>query len=280
MTLDEPMVPLPEKGRVFRSGRRVRLSDVTPSGRLRLDACARYLQDIGNDDTADSGFDDSSGAWVVRRAVVDVTQAPRWREWLDLATWCGGTGRRWAERRLSMTGERGGAVEMSTLWVHLDLETMMPARLPEAFMQIYAEAAEGRRVSSRLWLDPPGRDAEGDDAHGEDAGGAAGPTGGYQRLTWPTRATDYDVMRHLNNAAYWAAVEEVLARYPVPTPDRPVRAVLEYGQGIALDGGSEDVELLVSPKPEHADVWFRLGDAVHASARLIERPGEQLDRSG
>lgn len=257
---------------MFRSRRRVRLSDVTPSGRLRLDACARYLQDIGNDDTEDSGFDDQSGAWVVRRAVMDVAQAPRWREWLELATWCGGTGRRWAERRLSMTGERGGAVEMSTLWVHLDLETMAPARLPEAFMQIYGEAAGGRRVSSRLWLDAPGDDGDGADS----------PADRYQRVIWPTRATDYDVMRHLNNAAYWAAVEEVLARYPspAPAPGRPLRAILEYGQGISLDGETTEVELLVSQAAEQVDVWFRVGGAIHASARLLGPVRKASDLSG
>ena len=51
--LDESLAPPPDRGRVFRSGRRVRLSDADPTGRLRLDACARYLQDVGNDDTAD-----------------------------------------------------------------------------------------------------------------------------------------------------------------------------------------------------------------------------------
>ena len=102
--IDEALVPLPPSGRVFRAGRRVRLADADPSGRLRLDSCARYLQDIGNDDTADSGIDDVALTWVVRRAVIDVLRPPRWREWLDLATWCGGLGGRWAERRVEMRG--------------------------------------------------------------------------------------------------------------------------------------------------------------------------------
>jgi len=65
---------------VFRAGRRVRLADADPTGRLRLDACARYLQDIGNDDTTDSGMDHADTTWVVRRAVVDVHRRPRWGE--------------------------------------------------------------------------------------------------------------------------------------------------------------------------------------------------------
>jgi acyl-ACP thioesterase len=90
------MVPLPERGRVYRARRRVRLADAGRTQRLRLDACARYLQDIGNDDTEESGLDQQvgrgAGIWVVRRAVLDVVEPPRWGEWLDLATWCSGVG--------------------------------------------------------------------------------------------------------------------------------------------------------------------------------------------
>lgn len=259
------MVGLPERGRVFRAGRRVRLGDASPSQRLRFDACARYLQDVGNDDTADSGLDGASGAWVVRRAVVDVLVPPRWREWLELATWCGGTGGRWAERRLSMTGDQGGHVEINTLWVHLDTTTMLPAKLPEAFMATYGEAAQGRRVSSKRWLGaaPPLTGGNGDAAEG-----VTSPS--LERRPWPLRAVDYDVMRHVNNAAYWAAVEEVLAAYPDaalhPRSEHPVRAILEFGPGIAQDS---QVDLLVAPNDKQLDIWFTVDGVTHATARLL-----------
>lgn len=247
------MVPLPGQGRVFRARRRVRLADASPSQRLRFDACARYLQDVGNDDTADSGFDEdgTAGVWVVRRAVVDVVVPPRWREWLDLATWCGGTGGRWAERRLTMTGDQGGHVEINTLWVHLDQQTSLPARLPASFVEIYGEAAGGRKVSSRHLLGPPPADVT-------------------ERRRWPLRVVDIDVMRHLNNAAYWAAVEEVLAAPPDtglrPRADHPVRAVLEFGSGI--EPGAE-VELLVARGDKQLDIWFTVDGTIHATARLL-----------
>jgi acyl-ACP thioesterase len=257
--LDEPMVPMPERGRVFRARRRVRLGDASPSQRLRFDACARYLQDAGNDDTADSGIDDTFGVWVVRRAVVDVIVPPRWREWVDLATWCGGTGGRWAERRLSMTGDQGGHVELDTLWVHLNPTTMLPAKLPESFLEIYGEAAAGRRISSRLWLG--GAPAEPD---------VDRP---IERMRWPLRAVDFDVMRHVNNAAYWTAVEEVLSTQPAdglhPRAGHPVRAILEYGSGI--EPGAE-VELQVSRHDKQIDIWFTVADRVHATARLVALP--------
>ena len=40
---------------MYQASRRVRLGDASPRGRLRLDACARYLQDIANDDSRDAG---------------------------------------------------------------------------------------------------------------------------------------------------------------------------------------------------------------------------------
>src|SRR3546814_5593560 len=45
------LVPRPPRGRVFEGARRVRLGDVSPAGRLRLDAATRYLQDLSADDT-------------------------------------------------------------------------------------------------------------------------------------------------------------------------------------------------------------------------------------
>ena len=202
---------------MFRAGRRVRLADADPTGRLRLDSCARYLQDIGNDDTADSRHRRRPPlTWVVRRAVVDVHRPPRWREWLDLATWCGGLGGRWAERRLSMVGEQGGRIEISTLWIQVSTATDGARPLTDRFLDAYGEAAGGRKVSSRLWLgDPP-------------VGAAAEP--------WPLRAVDIDLLGHVNNAAYWAAVEEQIepgTAFAHALLGRPHRAVMEYGPGIA-----------------------------------------------
>jgi acyl-ACP thioesterase len=265
------MVPLPPQGRVFRAERRVRLADADGAGRLRLDACARYLQDIGNDDTLDAGADVDETSWVVRRAVVDVVRPPRWRERLSLATWCGGTGGRWAERRLSMVGEHGGSVEIATLWVHIDLTTMAPARLPAAFLDTYGEAALGRKVTSRRWLDGP--DGNGDGANGDGAGGHGPVT-----VPWVLRATDIDLLGHVNNAAYWAAVEEQLLGGPAalrgagdhPLRAGPYRAVMEYGAGLAPGAA---VELRVADADDRLALWFTVGGAVDSSALVVPLPG-------
>jgi acyl-ACP thioesterase len=253
----------------------VLLADAAPSQRMRFDAFARFLQDIGNDDTAESGLDDAGGGvWVVRRAVVDVLVPPRWNEWLDLATWCGGTGPRWAERRLTIEGDRGGHVEITTLWVHLNPATMVPAPLPPAFKEIYGEAAGGRRISASHWLRPP----QGWRRPPVPAASPAGPEDPEapevkpsERIAWPLRAVDYDVMRHVNNAAYWAAIEELLAsqpgRGPHPRRGTTVRGILEYGAGI---GPGAAVDLLVERSDSSLDVWFVVDGSIAATAHLTE----------
>ena len=59
--IDLEFPPLPAAGRVFRANRRVRLGDVTPRGRLRLDAAVRYLQDIAHDDAREAAYADRDG---------------------------------------------------------------------------------------------------------------------------------------------------------------------------------------------------------------------------
>ena len=78
----------------------MRLGDVSPSGRLRLDAVARYLQDVSADDTADAALPDARGLGGAHARVIEVAPFPRYLEPLALATWCSGTGSHWAERRV------------------------------------------------------------------------------------------------------------------------------------------------------------------------------------
>ena len=136
------LVERPRAGRVFEGARRVRLADVSPAGRLRLDAAARFLQDVSADDTADAALPDAE-AWVVRKTVIEVATFPRYLEPIALATWCSGTGSHWAERRISIVGEGGGAIEAATTWVHFDVASGRPSRIPAGFDELYGEA--GRR---------------------------------------------------------------------------------------------------------------------------------------
>lgn len=187
------LVTLPAHGRRFTADRRVRLGDVGPSGAARLDAIARYLQDVANDDALAADLPNAFG-WVVRRTLIRVERMPRLGERVSATTFCSGTGRSWAERRTSFTGDAGGALEAVSLWVQVDPDTGRPAALGEAFSTIYGETAGSRRVSARLTLP------------------AAPPLGtdGVSSADWAVRRVDLDVLGHVNNAVAWSVLHEVL----------------------------------------------------------------------
>ncbi len=247
------LVAEPTEGRIFTQRRRVRLGDVTTSGRLRLDAIARYLQDVANDDAVDAAL---PGAmfWVVRRTLVEVRRPPRLREDLEVRTFCGGIGSRWAERRTRLIGADGGLVETATLWVCVDERTMRPSVVPPEFGQSYGQACGERRVRGRLRLADP-------------------PPEGTVTERWPLRTVDLDVLDHVNNAAYWAPVEEALAGWTT----RRVRAELEYRAGIDA-GAAVTVERAIGRgRDDGISLWLRADGVVQAAAWVSPLDGERHD---
>lgn len=220
--------------RRYTATRRVRLSDVSPKARLRLDAVARYLQDVASDDGRDA-LGSEADPWVVRRTSMAVEQFPTLREHLTITTWASATGARWAERRTSIEGDCGGRVEATALWVFVDLDSGRPKRLTDAFWEQYGESVGDRTVHARLThSDPPPR---GDP------------------LAWQPRFADFDVLGHVNNAVYWAIVEEHLDVHD------PVTVEVEYRGGI--DRG-QHVEVVAA----RDGLWITADGTVAATARI------------
>jgi len=233
-------VPPPARGRTVSARRRIGLSDMDVRGRLRLDAVARFLQDIAIDDVDETGWGLPEHLWFIRSIRVDVLSPVVEERAVELVTWCSGVAALAAGRRWSLSGSRGGRIEVDSVWIHLGPDER-PARL-DGF-GIYAEATGGRRVSTKLHLPDPPPDRA--------------------RSPWPVRATDIDRHGHVNNAAHWQAVEERLIRRG-PDPSQPLRAVLDYRQPIELD---DDVSLV---EWGDDDCWLALvtDDAVKAVARV------------
>jgi acyl-ACP thioesterase len=170
------------------------IADADAAGRCRLDAMARWLQDIAYADLVDAGFE-GRGAWIVRRTRMRVERFPRFGEGLTLRTFCSGIGRFSAERRTSIGGGTA-AVETVSLWVCLDPDRGRPMRFPEDFIAAYEESAGGRDANVRLRHPDP-------------------PDGG-ERSPWRFRAAEMDPAGHINNSHYWVPLEEELARCPEP----------------------------------------------------------------
>jgi acyl-ACP thioesterase len=221
-------------GRRFSAERPIRLSDADAAGRLRHDAVARYLQDVAADDVLDAGWAPDEHIWVVRRTVLDVVQPFLDDTAVELTTWCDAVAGSAAARRTTVAGDRGGRVEAEMIWIHLGPD-LQPLRLDERFLSIYGASAEGRRASTRLVL--PGPDAS------------------AVATAWSLRSTDIDQLGHVNNAAYWAAVEE---HFELTAPHR---AVLEYRRPLDL---GDALEL----RRSDGALWFVVGDDVRASATI------------
>ncbi len=237
----DPSLPIPMSGRTFAAHRRVRLADMDERGRVRLDAVARFLQDVAIDDVQETGWGLPDHLWFVRRIRVEVRSPLLDDREVRLVTWCSGLAAIAAGRRWSVEGDRGGRVEVDSVWIHLGPD-QRPARI-ESF-GIYAEATGGRSVSTRLELPLPAADSP--------------------RTPWPLRATDVDLHGHVNNAVYWQAVEDVLRSSPIDVR-RPLAAELDYRDPIDL---SDPVELAVVADGMHVALGFSVGDAVRAVARV------------
>jgi acyl-ACP thioesterase len=186
----------PEGVRAYSHERTPGFADCAPTGRVRLDAIACWLQDVAYADVEDAGVAQAA-VWVVRRSRIVVKRFTRFGERFELTTFCSGIGRMWAERRTDVVpvGESSPIVQAVSLWVHLDNERWVPTPLSASEIAIYGGAPE-RKVSHRLRHPAP-----------------ESTEGGTQ---WNFRATECDIADHVNNAAYWAPLEEELLAGPEP----------------------------------------------------------------
>lgn len=247
--------------RAYVMHQQVRLGDTTRRGRLRLDALARYLQDVATEDTAEVDMPDDRG-WVLRRMEYEIGRLPSIYELVDIETRCTGVGRRWAERTTTLAGVEGLNSDRSGLahgvvataravWVYISLDSGAPQSLRPEFFAAYGDAIRAHKVSARLTHPDPPEDAP--------------------RVAWPSRSSDIDVFGHVNNAIYWIPVEDFIAEHgteqdseqgPEPWVEH---ASIEFGAGI--DPGDQ-CDLVRVTDPRSLWIWFLVGDDVRASVQV------------
>ena len=242
--------PPPAAGRVYATRRIVRSTDVVPSGRLRLDALARYLQTAAEEDVADAGLTEPV-VWLVRRCELRINALPGMAERLTVATFCSGTGPRWAERTTTLSSLDGQPlVQAAAIWAAVGRADGRPVPLSPEFVAIYGASAGGRVVSVRLSHPRPDAALDGN-----------GAEIGTPPRDWPLRAVDFDTAGHVNNAVHWAVVEDELAA----GGQLPGVAEMEYQRAI-LPGCLPRVRI------RRADsgtmLWLLDGERVLASAWL------------
>jgi acyl-ACP thioesterase len=230
----------PAEGRVFTAGRAVRGPDVTMDGRLRLDALARYLQEAAEGDLADARWP-LAYDWIVRKCAVRIAGFPRLGQRLQVRTFCSAVGPRWAERTTTLASGDGDLVQARAVWAAVAAGSGRPCPLGSEFYRVYGPSAGGRSVSVRLSHPRPAEPSAGD--------------------PWPLRVTDFDASGHVNNAIYWAAVEEAVAGLGW----LPGSAEVEFHRP-ALPGCKP--RLLQDAAPDQAWAWLLNGTSPLASAVL------------
>ena len=228
---------LPTEGRLFEGRRKVRMADVDPDRRARLDALARYLADVAEDDAADAALPPTIG-WVLRSTRMAIERFPTLGEELGLRTFCSAVGSRWAERTTLVEGSRGAECRAVSVWVAVDTRTGAPARLGDRFFAVYGPSAGGRRATARLAL------------------GAPTKTAACAGRPWPLRRSDLDAWAHVNNAVAWAAVEDSVDIAPgdsvvaLVEHHRPIDPATSPVLAVERSGDAWCVWLLHSRRPE------------------------------
>ncbi|MGO4617036.1 acyl-[acyl-carrier-protein] thioesterase [Nocardia sp. 2YAB30] len=236
----------------FETGWPVRVADTAPDQRLRLDAVARYLQDIGYEhlDAVEEG--DTHRGWVVRRTVIDVLKPIEIGERVTLRRWCSALSNRWCNMRVQVCGTQGGLMETEAFLIHFGTESGVPARMSDRFMAPMLASTTEHRLRWKAALTDP-------------MPPAAEP--GVQTRPFPLRVTDIDLLDHVNNAVYLSAVEEILADH-AELKSGPHRTVIEYMKPVRF---GDDLQLVARRTGSSLDLWFAVGAEARAVARITPR---------
>ncbi|WP_211220582.1 acyl-[acyl-carrier-protein] thioesterase [Gordonia shandongensis] len=225
MTEPVPYAALPDRkpgARFFDADYRVRTGDVDQDMRVRLDAVARYLQDAANDNIAVLPFADTDPFWIIRRTVIDVLVPLTWPSDFRVERWCGALSTRWTDMRVSLFGRTetnrfnpeprpDGHIETVAFWINVN-DRGMPSRISDLAMETLTGMTDEHRLRWRS-MNP---------AAAPDPAETALPDRDHV-----LRSTDFDPFKHLNNAAYFEAVEDELVDHPDLVAG-PHRAVIEY----------------------------------------------------
>lgn len=265
VSLDKQLMPVPDgHPDVFDRQWPLRVGDIDRTGRLRLDASARHIQDIGQDQLREMGFEETHPLWIVRRTMLDLVRPIEFNDMLRLRRWCSGTSNRWCEMRVRIDGKRGdGLIESEAFWININRETQMPSRIADDFLAGLHKTTSVDRLRWKSYLKPGSRD---------DA---------VEIHEFPVRVTDIDLFDHMNNSVYWSVIEDYLASHP-ELLQPPLRITIEHEAPVAL-GDKLEIISHVHPAgsteqfgPELADrtvttLTYAVGDEAKAVAAIFAR---------
>ncbi|MFV0495931.1 acyl-ACP thioesterase domain-containing protein [Mycobacterium sp.] len=254
MSLDKELMPVPDgHPDVFDREWPLRVADIDRTGRLRLDAACRHIQDIGQDHLRELGFEETHPLWIVRRTMVDLIRPIEYSDMLRCRRWCSGTSNRWCEMRVRIDGRKGGLIESEAFWIHVNRETEMPARIGDDFLAGLHKTTAVDRLRWKGYLKPGSRDD-------------AAETRGF-----PVRVTDIDLFDHVNNSVYWSVVEDYLAVHNELLAG-PLRVVIEHEAPVAF---GDKLDIIAHVHPPNSTDNFGPGMVDRVVTTLTYAVGEE-----
>ncbi len=255
----EPLGDRKEGARFFEADYRVRTGDVDQEMRVRLDAVARYLQDVANDNIEVTEFRDSDPFWIVRRTVIDVIEPITWPASFNAQRWCGALSTRWTNMRVRLTSTHetnrfnpeprpDGLIETEAFWINVN-DQGMPSRLTDEAYEMLSQMTDEHRLR---W-----KSMNADKAPAADE---------LELADRPhiLRITDFDPFKHLNNAAYLEAVEDELTDHG-DLVDVPHRLVIEYLRPIVP--GTE-ITIRRRRVGDRLEMWLLIGENSDVAATV------------
>ncbi|OBI47499.1 acyl-ACP thioesterase [Mycobacterium kyorinense] len=229
MSLDKTLMPVPDgHPDVFDLEWPLRVADIDREGRLRFDAAARHIQDIGQDHLRELGFEETHPLWIVRRTMVDLIRPVEFQDMLRMRRWCSGTSNRWCEMRVRIDGRKGGLMESEAFWININRETQGPARIADDFIAGLRRTTSVDRLRWKAYLTAGNR---------EDA---------VEIHEYPVRVTDIDLFNHMNNSVYWGVIEDYLSSH-LDMLKAPLRVAIEHDAPVSLGDKLEIISHIHPP---------------------------------
>lgn len=256
--LGKVLMPVPDPHPdVFDREWPLRVADIDREGRLRFDAAARHIQDIGQDQLRELGFEETHPLWIVRRTMIDLIRPIEFSDMLRMRRWCSGTSNRWCEMRVRIDGRKGGRVEAEGFWININRETQGPARISEDFLAGLQRTTTVDRLRWKAYLGVSGRAAR---------------EGAAEIHEYPIRFSDIDLFDHVNNSVYWTVVEDYLSGYP-ELLNGPLRVAIEHNAPVAL---GDKLEIISHIYPAGSTDRFGLDLADRPVRTLTYAVGEDV----
>lgn len=221
-----------DPSRIFETKRRIRVGDCDTTGTVRVDALARFLQDVGYDDTEDIGVGDG-GLWVARSIAMrfpNKSKMPKRNEWVNLETYCSGIGYAFAQRTVNIYTNLGDVITTNTIWVSID-SAGKPVSIPLWLSKEYPDALKMKATKT---LPLPMLEEE-----------SVGHT-----IDWKIRAADIDVNGHANNALAFSALFEAANILRVRPPSE---VLVEYHLPLVA---SKQTDLFMVKSGRGFDAWL------------------------